>query len=45
MTEGQIGRFIGATGDGVKWNDTAIDSATMNRRIIELNDEAELADD
>ena len=44
MTEGQIGRFLGATGDGVKWDDPAIDSAAMNRWIVELNDEAELAD-
>ena len=41
MTEGQIGRMIGTTEDGVAWNDPAIDSASMNRWIIELNDEAD----
>ena len=44
MTDGIIGRFMGETGDGVKWNDPAIDSAAMSRWIVELNDEAELAD-
>ena len=36
MTEGQIGRFIGATGDGVKWNDSAIDADEMNEMMAEL---------
>jgi len=44
MTEGQIGRMLGETADGVAWNDPAIDSAAINRWIIELNDDAELAD-
>jgi len=36
MTDGQIGRFIGATGDGVKWNDSAIDADEMNEMMEEL---------
>ena len=36
MTEGQIGRFIGQTGDGVKWNDPAIDVDSMNEMMDEL---------
>jgi hypothetical protein len=36
MTDGQIGRFLGATGDGVKWNDPAIDADEMNEMMAEL---------
>jgi hypothetical protein len=36
MTDGQIGRFLGATGDGVKWNDPAIDAAEMDEMMAEL---------
>ena len=36
MTEGQIGRFIGATGDGIRWDDPAIDADEMNDAMVEL---------
>ena len=36
MTEGQIGRHIGSTGDGVAWNDPAIDAAEMDEMMAEL---------
>lgn len=36
MTEGQIGRFIGQTGDGVGWDDPAIDVDSMNEMMDEL---------
>jgi len=29
MMDGQIGRMLGATGDGVAWNDPKIDAAEM----------------
>jgi len=36
MMEGQIGKFLGKTGDGVEWNDPAIDAAEMNDCLYEL---------
>ena len=36
MTDGQIGRFIGETGDGVRWDNPAIDAAEMNEMMEEL---------
>ena len=39
MMEGEIGKFLGQTGDGVKWNDPAIDADEMNEMLWELGDE------
>ena len=36
MMEGQIGKFLGKTGDGVAWNDPAIDATEMNEMMAEL---------
>jgi hypothetical protein len=36
MTEGQIGRMIGTTEDGVAWDDAAIDADEMNEMLMEL---------
>ena len=36
MTDGQIGRYLGATGDGVAWSDAAIDSKEMEEFLAEL---------
>ena len=36
MMEGQIGRFLGKTGDDVAWNDPAIDADEMNDCLYEL---------
>ena len=36
MMEGMIGRFLGATGDGVAWNDPAIDSDEMVALMVDL---------
>lgn len=36
MTEGQIGRCLGATPDGVAWNDEAIDGAEMATMMADL---------
>ena len=36
MTEGQIGQFIGETGDGVRWDDPAINADEMNDAMVEL---------
>ena len=36
MMGGQIGRYLGATGDGVAWNDPAIDADEMNDLLWEL---------
>jgi hypothetical protein len=36
MMEGMIGRFLGATGDGVAWNDPAIDAAEMVALMVDL---------
>jgi len=36
MMEGQIGKFLGQTGDGVKWNDPAIDADEMNELLWDL---------
>lgn len=38
MTEGQIGRFIGETGDGVRWDDPAINADKMNEMMAEMID-------
>jgi len=36
MTEGQIGRHLETTGDGVAWNDPAIDAAEMEEMMADL---------
>ena len=36
MTEGQIGRHLLVTGDGVAWNDPAIDATEMNELMADL---------
>lgn len=36
MMEGQIGRFLGTTGDGVSWDDSNIDADEMNEMMAEL---------
>jgi hypothetical protein len=36
MTDGQIGRHLVTTGDGVRWDDPAIDAAEMEEMIWEL---------
>jgi hypothetical protein len=36
MMDGQIGKFLGQTGDGVEWNDPAIDADKMNEMMVEL---------
>lgn len=36
MMDGMIGRYLGATGDGVAWNDPAIDADEMNDLLWEL---------
>jgi len=36
MMEGQIGRFIGQTGDGVRWDDPAINAAEMEEMMADL---------
>jgi hypothetical protein len=36
MTDGVVGRFIGETGDGVRWDDPAIDAAEMTEMMAEL---------
>ncbi len=36
MTSGQIGRFLGETGDGVRWDDESINADEMNRVMADL---------
>ena len=36
MMEGQIGNYIGRTGDGVKWNDKKIDDIAINDMMKDL---------
>ena len=36
MMEGQIGKFLRETGDGVEWNDPAIDADEMNEMMAGL---------
>ena len=36
MTDGQIGPHLGKTGDGVRWDDPAIDAAEMLEMMTEL---------
>lgn len=36
MTDGQIGRHLIKTGDGVRWDDPAIDADEMNEMLWEL---------
>ena len=36
MTDGQIGRMLGKTEDGVSWNDPSIDADEMNEMIRDL---------
>ena len=39
MMEGQIGRYLGATGDGVRWDDPAINPCTMGALFEEFEEE------
>ena len=36
MMQGQIGRFLGCTGDGVAWDSVAIDADEMNEMMGDL---------
>ena len=36
MMEGQIGRMLGATGDGVSWDDPNINREEINEMMSEL---------
>ena len=36
MTDGQIGRMLGQTADGVKWNDPKINRFELNEMLAEL---------
>ena len=36
MTDGVVGSFIGETGDGVRWDHSAINAAEMNEMMAEL---------
>ena len=36
MIEGQIGQHLGQTGDGVAWNDPAINDTEINELMAEL---------
>ena len=36
MMDGMIGRHLGATGDGVAWNDPAIDTKEMEEFLMDL---------
>ena len=36
MMEGQIGRWLGETGDGVKWDDDNINREEVNEMMLEL---------
>jgi hypothetical protein len=36
MTDGQIGRMLGKTEDGVAWNDPEIDAAEMEEMMRDL---------
>ena len=36
MTDGVVGRFIGETGDGVRWDDPSIDANEMNEMMADL---------
>ena len=36
MMEGQIGRYLGATGDGVAWDSAEIDTHQMEELMAEL---------
>ena len=36
MMEGQIGRMLGATGDGVSWDDSNINREEINEMMSEL---------
>jgi len=36
MTDGQIGRMLGKTEDGVSWNDPAIDADEMEEMMLDL---------
>jgi|TARA_B100000900_G_scaffold245015_1_gene208348 hypothetical protein len=36
MMDGQIGSFLSKTGDGVAWNDSAINADEMNEMMTEL---------
>jgi hypothetical protein len=39
MMEGQVGRYLGATGDGVRWDDPAINSCEMGALFEEIEEE------
>ena len=36
MTDGVVGQFMGETGDGVRWDDPAIDAEEMNELMDDL---------
>ena len=36
MMDGQIGRYLVKTGDGVRWDDANIDANEMNEMMLEL---------
>jgi hypothetical protein len=36
MMDGQIGRMLGSTPEGVRWNDPKIDTVTMNKMMLNL---------
>ena len=36
MTDGQIGRHLVKTGDGLRWDDPAIDADEMNEMMADL---------
>ena len=36
MNDGMIGRHLGETGDGVRWDHSAINAAEMNEMMAEL---------
>ena len=36
MTQGQIGRMLVETPDGIRWDNPAIDAAVMNKLLLNL---------
>ena len=37
MMEGEIGQYLGKTGDGVSWNDPKVSTQEMNTFLYDLN--------
>jgi hypothetical protein len=37
MMEGEIGHYLGKTGDGVSWNDPKVSTQEMNTFLYDLN--------